>query len=75
MDMAIIGIYNGKNIETKESFNVNQRFLLIPINDGSPKINKQKQALINELYGSLEGTEITLEELKEERLQKYENIT
>ena len=49
MDMAIIGVYNGKNIETTETFNVNQRFLLIPIGDDSPKINKRKQELIDKL--------------------------
>lgn len=39
---------------------------------GSSKIDGQRQALIDELYGILKGTDMTLEEVKEERLKKYE---
>lgn len=58
MGMAINGIYDGKNIKTEDS----------------SKINNQKQALINELYGILQGTEMTLDEIRNERLKKYEII-
>jgi len=42
--------------------------------ESSPRINKQKQAIIDELYGSLQGTNITLDELKKVRLGKYEQM-
>ena len=35
--------------------------------------NERKKALIDEMYGLLEGVDMTLEELKENRLKKYKN--
>ena len=68
--MASAGIYNEKNVE----INVNQRLVLTPINDTFSENNKQKQVLIDELFGSLQGSDMTLEEIKEERLLKYETV-
>ena len=58
------------NHKITENFISTQRSELIK--EDIPRINTRKKALIDELYGFLEGTDITLEELKKERLKKYE---
>ena len=68
--MAIVGVYNGSYIETDHKFEKNQRIILTPIERPKGPPDPVKKALIEELYGCVPDSGLTLEETKAERRNK-----
>ena len=68
--MAIVGVYNGSYIETDHKFEKNQRMILTPIERPKGPPDPVKKALIEELYGSVPDSGLSLEETKAERRNK-----
>lgn len=67
--MAITGYYDGNVIKTPYVFKQGQRVAIIPLPD-ERHINQEKLDAINRLAGCLHS-DVTLEEIREERLKKY----
>lgn len=70
MNMAISGYYDGKVIRTPYVFDEGQKVLIIPI---SSKVNQDRLEKFNSLKGII-NSNVSLEEIREERLKKYEDI-
>ena len=68
--MAIIGVYNGSYIETDHKFEKNQLVILTPVTLPGGKIDKEKEAIIEKLYGCAPDSGLSLDETKAERRNK-----
>ncbi|MBQ4514597.1 MAG: hypothetical protein II969_16510 [Anaerolineaceae bacterium] len=68
--MAYYGVYRGNVIETPHRFNENQKVMIIPVDDKEKQINLEKKQIIDKLFGCVQSN-MTLEEIKEERLRKF----
>ena len=69
--MTYYGVYRGNVIETPHHFSENQKVIIIPVKDSKPKNNQEKKQIIDKLFGCVKS-DMTLEEIREERLRKYE---
>ena len=68
--MTYYGVYRRNVIETPHRFPENQKVMIIPVND-SNKDSQEKKQIIDKLFGCVKS-KMTLEEIREERLRKYE---
>ena len=68
--MAILGVYNGSVIETDYKFEKNQLVILTPVTIPGGKIDKEKEAIIEKLYGSVPDSGLSSEETQAERRDK-----
>ena len=68
--MAILGVYNGSYVETDHKFMKNQLLILTPVAIPGGKVDKEKEAIIEKLYGCVSDSGLTLEETKAERRNK-----
>jgi hypothetical protein len=70
--MAIKGTYTGTVIEIGQQLEPGQDVLVIPLGR-SLKKDMEKQSILDRLYGSV-NSDMTLSEIREERLKKYETV-
>lgn len=68
--MAIIGYYDGSVVKTPYVFEKGQRVAIVPFPENT-HIDQEKLDAINRLAGSVHS-DLSLEEIRKERLKKYE---